>query len=373
MNELLLKYSDHKFFNEIISETKNVTLLQIQTKIISTIITLDSKNIILDNVKRLAIDGAFDEIPSIRSLCWKVLLGYLGLNIYNWENEINNKRLIYDNLKKKYIIQVGNLLKNKKKKKFDHPLSITADSKWNEHFQDNDLNDMIEKDLLRTRSEMDFFKKQNDKKESHINVLKRILFIFSKENEDVKYVQGLNEILAVIYYCFSNDRNPFFKYDIEADTYFCFCNLMKDIKNIYIAKMDDTEIGIEFMLIYLQELLQMYDKEIYTKLNDENIDYHYFAFQWISLMFTQQYDIYDVSRLWDNILANSDKFKFIYEICLAVLKIKKSDILFNNFSGIMNTLQDFSNTDIQKVLKVLESNSSKYNRIYKEFLEKRKK
>ena len=127
------------------------------------------------------------------------------------------------------------------------------------------------------------------------------------------------------------------------------------------------------MLIYLKELLQMYDKEIYSKLNDENIDFHFFAFQWISLMFTQQYDIFDVSRLWYNIFAHNDKFKFIYEVCLAVLKIKKSDIIFNNFSGIMNTLQDFSNTDIQKVLKVIENNSSKYKKIYKEFLEKRKK
>ena len=74
MNELLLKYSDHKFFNEIASQTKNVKILQTQTKIISTIITLDSNNISIDNIKRLAIDGIFDEIPSIRSLCWKVLV-----------------------------------------------------------------------------------------------------------------------------------------------------------------------------------------------------------------------------------------------------------------------------------------------------------
>ena len=51
MNELLLKYSDHKFFNEIASQTKNVKILQTQTKIISTIITLDSNNISIDNIK----------------------------------------------------------------------------------------------------------------------------------------------------------------------------------------------------------------------------------------------------------------------------------------------------------------------------------
>ena len=46
---------------------------------------------------------------------------------------------------------------------------------------------------------------------------------------------------------------------------------------------------------------------------------------------------------------------------------------FITFLNSGKTLQDFSNTDIQKVLKVIENNSSKYKKIYKEFLERRKK
>lgn len=38
--------------------------------------------------------------------------------------------------------------------------------------------------------------------ETHADVLARILFIYAKLNPGVDYVQGMNEILATLYYCF---------------------------------------------------------------------------------------------------------------------------------------------------------------------------
>ena len=38
--------------------------------------------------------------------------------------------------------------------------------------------------------------------EMHLDSLSRILFIYAKLNTGIKYVQGMNEVLAVIYYCF---------------------------------------------------------------------------------------------------------------------------------------------------------------------------
>ena len=39
-------------------------------------------------------------------------------------------------------------------------------------------------------------------------MLARILFIYAKLNPGVKYVQGMNEILATLYYCFYDSQNP---------------------------------------------------------------------------------------------------------------------------------------------------------------------
>ena len=112
----------------------------------------------------------------------------------------------------------------------DHPLSIGKESLWNKFFKDQELWEEIEKDVRRTRSDMTFFieavdrkmlsekdqlKKQAEVKKSHLHgetrmnyiethsdVLARILFIYGKLNPGVRYVQGMNEILAVLYYCF---------------------------------------------------------------------------------------------------------------------------------------------------------------------------
>ena len=38
--------------------------------------------------------------------------------------------------------------------------------------------------------------------ETHADVLARVLFVYAKLNPGIRYVQGMNEILAVLYYCF---------------------------------------------------------------------------------------------------------------------------------------------------------------------------
>lgn len=43
----------------------------------------------------------------------------------------------------------------------------------------------------------------NENIEKHADVMSRILFIYAKLNPGVRYVQGMNEILAPIYYCFA--------------------------------------------------------------------------------------------------------------------------------------------------------------------------
>jgi len=70
---------------------------------------------------------------------------------------------------------------------------------------------------------------------THADVLSRILFIYSKFEPEVSYVQGMNELLAPIYYCFSFDRmnesEPID--DIEADSFWCFFNLMCTYRELF--------------------------------------------------------------------------------------------------------------------------------------------
>lgn len=67
--------------------------------------------------------------------------------------------------------------------------------------------------------------------ESHSDALARVLFIYGQLNKGLRYVQGMNEILAVLYYCFwkfGNEAAISTEY-LESDLYFCFSNLMSEI------------------------------------------------------------------------------------------------------------------------------------------------
>ena len=61
---------------------------------------------------------------------------------------------------------------------------------------------------------------KNDTIEKHFDVLARILFIYARLNPGIGYVQGMNEVLAPIYYCMAQDEHPVFTDYIEADSFF---------------------------------------------------------------------------------------------------------------------------------------------------------
>ena len=104
------------------------------------------------------------------------------------------------------------------------------ESLWGRYFEDQAIWIEIEKDVKRTRSDLDFFTDAVDPKQrkykdqlraqaehkqadllgnhrlhyiqTHADILAKILFIYAKLNPGVKYVQGMNEILATLYICF---------------------------------------------------------------------------------------------------------------------------------------------------------------------------
>lgn len=74
---------------------------------------------------------------------------------------------------------------------------------------------------------------QKDFEHRHFDVLTRILFIYAKLNPGIRYVQGMNEILAPFYYTFYSDVNETFLSTVESDSFFCFTTFMSDAKERY--------------------------------------------------------------------------------------------------------------------------------------------
>lgn len=71
--------------------------------------------------------------------------------------------------------------------------------------------------------------------------MSRILFLYARLNPGVMYVQGMNEILAILYFCFYQDKNDLY---FESDLFFCFTKIMSDLRDGFIRTMDAEETGI---------------------------------------------------------------------------------------------------------------------------------
>jgi TBC1 domain family member 13 len=107
-------------------------------------------------------------------------------------------------------------------------------------------------------------------------VLARILFIYGKLNPGVRYVQGMNEILAVIYYCFwphSDNEDPDevleddpFQEYFESDLFFCFTMLMAEIRDGFLRAMDNEPSGINGKIRIFSQLMLKVDPDLYYHL-----------------------------------------------------------------------------------------------------------
>ncbi len=103
--------------------------------------------------------------------------------------------------------------------------------------------------------------------EAHWEVVERVLFLYAKLNPGQRYVQGMNEIVGPIYYVLATDPREEWRGELrimeacqsylkshvlaahaEADCFFCFTNLMSDIRDFFIKTLDQAETGVNTIM-----------------------------------------------------------------------------------------------------------------------------
>ena len=78
--------------------------------------------------------------------------------------------------------------------------------------------------------------------------------------------QGMNEIIAPIYYIFANDPDASWREHAEADAFFCFTNIMSEIMNNFCKTLDASEVGIKGQIKELNGLLKKKDPQLWLHL-----------------------------------------------------------------------------------------------------------
>ncbi|KAJ7334365.1 hypothetical protein OS493_014676 [Desmophyllum pertusum] len=360
---------------------------------------LSVQQIDLKHLKRLCFSGIPDG-SGIRSICWKLLLGYLPPQKDLWPETLKRQRSTYKQFVEEIIIeQCRGTKSGKESKEFDvdHPLNPNPDSQWLAFFKDNeevmsryfffqiatkypnkkvttgddrDFETLRER-VLRTHLEASHVNTNRsglknlsaprkiapeeyfvlgDSQEAHWEVVERILYIYAKLNPGLGYVQGMNEIIGPLYYVFSSDPNTEWQENVEADVFFCFTSLMSEIRDNFIKSLDDSACGIGNMMKSVRTLLRERDLMLFTYLEEQQMRPQFYSFRWLTLLLSQEFALPDVIRVWDSLFADEKRFDFLIYVCCAMHTVIRDQLLAGDFATTMKLLQNYPDIDIHIIL-----------------------
>ncbi|XP_050431940.1 TBC1 domain family member 13 [Adelges cooleyi] len=370
---------------------------------------LDSDKIDLNRLRDICFNGIPDE-KGYRAMCWRLLLNYLPLDKNKWDEHLNHHRNLYQQWLDEILVTPGSI----DDEQSDHPLNDEPNSKWNTFFKDNQALTQIDKDVRRLHPELSFFqqateypqvnvvnsngtkrlnrrvgmhflnsanverkglgivkisarpepkntsefKPLEEGSEAHWEVVERILFVYCKLNPGQGYVQGMNEIIGPIYYCFATDPIVKMKKHAEADCFFVFTNLMSEIRDFFIKTLDEADSGIVSMMHKVTKKLKENDPVLHSYLINNEIHPQYYSFRWLTLMLSQEFSLPEVLRIWDSLFSDAQRFSFLIHICCAMIILIKDQILEGDFPTIVKLLQNYPNVEMSVILnKAAELNS----------------
>ena len=345
-------YENDPLFNHVIShindylinnsDSSNKTTIEILTEFINY--DKFSEEII----NKILLNGIPESLPCLRPLIWKSLIGFFPLKeLDKWKDIETQKKLAYQNIIEKYKNYLDNITDDKNKK----------------------IIEQINRDLPRTRFDVPFFedKNKNNEKEKNYDVLRRILFFYSKEHEELGYVQGMTEIIANIFYIFSKDDNPFTKEYAEIDSYFIYEKLMEEIKQIFqLEKENFSETFINLQIKQIKKILKKIEPDLLNYFEYIGLEIKNFVIRWILVLFAQEFTIDVTVNFWDRVFTQKDKLKFICYISVAIIKSNKELIMSLDLEGVMKWALQLQNKmneiDITNIVKLALDIQKKYNK-----------
>lgn len=338
---------------------------------------LSQKEINLEKLQRISSTGLPDG-EGIRATVWKLLLGYLPPAREMWEKELTENRVKYAKLKEELLLTPSQLARLKDEalsscdqnsdgvvhgplrrheiSHEDHPLSLGKSSLWHQYFQYTEIAEQIDRDLQRTHPDMKFFSGDTSFSRKNREAMRNILLLFAKLNPAIQYVQGMNEVLAPIYYVFSTDTNEQNAANAEADSFSCFVRLLSDSVDHFCQLLDNSSVGILSTLSRLSDLLKANDEQLWRHLEfTSKVRPQFYAFRWITLLLTQEFSFQSILRIWDSLLSNPFGVQdMLLRVCCAMLLCVKSRLLSGDFAANLNLLQHYPDINIEHLLQVAQ-------------------
>jgi hypothetical protein len=194
-------------------------------------------------------------------------------------------------------------------------------------------------------------------------------------NPGIRYVQGMNELLAPLYYVFAQDPDPAFQcrslppVPVLLSAWSCrqcrtgcilllhasgqsppplcrtpagaespICLQMSELKDRFIESLDGSDSGIVSCIDEFKVLLRLSDPDLFLHLvgclfihaapahparpslqESSDVDANFYSLRWLTLLLSQEFPLPDVLRIWDSLLSDPRRYEFLYYICCSML------------------------------------------------------
>ena len=377
---------------------------EVQTQVTRLLSVLQKPVIDLLQLRvRVLSDGGLPApyAPALRSLVWRLLLGLLPPVRSEWMSHLSAKRAVFE----QYVIELvhepelitylrhGVSPRNHspafkgavpRRSTGDHPLALPdSPSRWRRYWSDQEIYDAVNKDVFRTRPEMNFFSQETTElrinnvtvradtaelskgspkahafacanivsPKSHYDRICRILFLYAKLN--FGYVQGMNEIVAPLYFTLFSD--PLEGHFVEADCFFALTAVMQEQRDVFCQNLDDSSLGMRGRLHAIEKLLTRIDPLVAVHLKEIGVKMNFFALRWILLLFAQDFEITSVQVIWDALFADhtalSHKDSMLVNfVCVAMIEKVREAVLAGDFTDVMRVLQRYPPFEAREIV-----------------------
>eukprot|EP00727_Mastigamoeba_balamuthi_P004307 m51a1_g13874 hypothetical protein (677) ;mRNA; r:634970-638424 len=249
----------------------------------------------------------------------------------------------------------------------------------------------IARDVVRTYPEYEFFQQPR-----HQEALKRVLFVYAMEHQELRYRQGMNEVLAPLYFLIhaecsagaealaaagasAPDRaivaallDPSY---VEHDSWATFSAVMLHIGELYagcsqscpriaLARSPQRNgctmppPGQQGQLTPVVKrcwriqgvLLKQKDPQLGEYLEALDVQPQLYALRWLRLMFAREFHIQDLMVLWDAIFAYGRSLALVDGIAVSMLEYIREQLLGMDNMGALKRLLKYPPVEDVSVL-----------------------
>lgn len=97
---------------------------------------------------------------------------------------------------------------------------------------------------------------------------------------------------------------------------------------------------------------------IWNRLEKLKIDPFFYCFRWVTLLFAQDFALFDTLRIWESIFSSQHRLKFISYLAISIIISCRQVILTEEFAVVLEHLQTIQ--DHLNVQKVVQTASELY-------------